>query len=189
MTDGSAAMLGSEDRLWLVRLNQGSKEALRWIYERYKRELFTIAVSLLRDTHLAEDCLQDVFVRLAESAGRISVSSNLKAYLASCVVNRARDQIRRQAKRAGCDVEQLDCPADTPDAGERLVCDEQTKAILDAIAQLPVEQREVFVLHAQAGLTFRAIVAGQDISLRTIHSRYRYAVERLRKLLKTEVRP
>jgi RNA polymerase sigma factor (sigma-70 family) len=188
MAGGSAAMLGSEDRLWLKRLNQGSKDALRWIYQEYRRELFTIAVSLLRDTHLAEDCLQDVFVRLAESAGRINVTSNLKAYLASCVVNRARDQIRRQAKRAGCAIEQLDCPADTPDASERLACDEQVAAILDAIAQLPCEQREAFVLHAQAGLSFRAIAASQNIGLRTIHSRYRYAVGRLRKLLKEGIR-
>ncbi len=177
-------MLGSEDRLLLRQLHRGSRDALRRIYEKYRIDLFTTAVSLLGDRDLAEDCLHDVFVRLAESAGRPQVASNLKAYLASCLINRARDQIRRQAKRVGCPVEELGCCAAGPGVAERLANDEQVAALLNAIGQLPCEQREVFVLHVQAGLAFREIARIQETPLRTAHSRYRYAVEKLRELLR-----
>jgi RNA polymerase sigma factor (sigma-70 family) len=184
MAIGCATMLAFEDRLLLRELNHGSRDALRRVYHKYRRELFTIGIALVGDKDLAEDCLHDVFVRLAESAGRIRIASNLKAYLASCMVNRARDQTRREAKRAHSPVEHLDCCASAPSPPQQLVNDEQAAALLDAIGQLPCEQREVFVLHAQAGLSFRDIAVTQGVPLRTTHSRYRYAIEKLRDLLR-----
>jgi RNA polymerase sigma factor (sigma-70 family) len=184
MTVGWIAMLASEDRILLQQLSGGSKGALHRIYEKYRRDLYTIAVTLLGDASLAEDCLQDAFVRLVESARQIRVRRNLKAYLASCVCNRARDQLRRQRKRAGGAVEDLDCPSAVPGPVQQLVQDEQSAAVLEAIGQLPAEQREVFVLHAQADLSFREIAALQGMPLRTVHSRYRYAIEKLRELLR-----
>jgi len=55
------------------------------------------------------------------------------------------------------------------------------------LQQLPVAQREVFVLHAQARMSFRQIAQRQTVSVRTAHSRYRYAIEKLRSLLSKEV--
>lgn len=177
-------MLASEDRLLLKQLNGGSKDALRRIYAKYKRDLFTIAVSVSGDMDLAEDCLQDVFVRLAESAGHIRVARNLKAYLASCVVNRARDLMRRGVRRVGCSAERLGSSGVVPGPAQQLIGDEQAATLLHALGRLPREQREAFVLHAQAGLAFRDIAALQGISVRTVQSRYRYAIEKLRGLLR-----
>ncbi len=176
-------MLAFEDRLLLRQLNHGSRDALCRVYLKYRRELFTIGVALVGDRDLAEDCLQDVFVRLAESAGRITVASNLKAYLASCMVNRARDQIRRNVRRVSGPVEHLGCHVLASSPPQQLVNDERTTALLNAIGRLPGEQREVFVLHAQAGLSFKDIAMTQDVPLRTAHSRYRYAIRKLRELL------
>ena len=176
-------MLNAEDRILLKQLRRGQKEALRGIYTRYGRELFTIAVSLLGDVDLAEDCLQDVFVRLVESAGHLRIRSNLKAFLATCVVNRARDRIRRSTRQLAYVSGSQDGSDSFPGPAQQLIADEQAVALFEAIGQLPGEQREVFVLHAQAGLTFRQIAKGQGISIRTAHSRYRYAIEKLRRIL------
>ena len=180
-------MLNAQERILLKQLRGGSKDALRQVYARYRRELFTIAVSLLGDLDLAEDCLQDVFVRLAESAGRLRIRSNLKAFLATCVVNRARDCIRRGARQVAYAGQVPDSSAPDPGPVERSMADEQAAALFAAMRQLPGPQREVFVLHAQAGLTFREIARVQGISVRTVHSRYRYAVEKLRRLLRERV--
>lgn len=175
-----------EDRSLIKQLNQGCKPALRRIYEKYREDLFTMAVSLLGDKHLAEDCLQDVFVRLAEAAGRIQVRSNLKAYLVTSIVNRARDRFRRKSRQINCPVEDLHLPDSAPGPGEQLIEGEQASTVLRAIGQLPVEQSEVFVQHAQAQMSFRQIAKHQGISVRTAHSRYRYAIEKLRVLLNRE---
>ncbi len=181
-------MLESEDRTLLRQLNQGDPDALRRIYARYKRDLFTVAVSLLGDIDLAEDCLQDVFVRLAESTGPMRVKRNLKAYLATCVVNRARDRVRRRVKQAAYVSDTVPGSISTRGPAQQLIADEQAATLFEAMGQLPPEQREVFVLHAQADLTFRDIANTQGISVRTAHSRYRYAIERLRRLLDERVK-
>lgn len=54
------------------------------------------------------------------------------------------------------------------------------------LAQLPQEQREAFVLHAQAGMTFRQIGTLQNVSGKTALSRYRYAIDKLQRLLQQE---
>lgn len=176
----------SEDRSLVRQLNRGSKQALRRIYEKYRDDLFTIAVSLVQDAYLAEDCLQDVFVRLAEAAGRIRVRSNLKSYLASAVVNRARDNLRRSSRQLDCPVDEMQLQEKALGPDQSLICGEQTSALLQAIAALPVEQREVFVLRTQGAVSFRHIAKHQEISVRTAHSRYRYAINKLRRLMKTE---
>jgi RNA polymerase sigma-70 factor (ECF subfamily) len=172
-----------DDLRLVVQLNGGSKDALRRIYLRYRQELFTMAVSLVGDSHLAEDCLQDVFVRLAESAGTLSIRTNLKAYLASAVMNRARDCLRRDRREVDCPVDEMDLATHQASPDGELVRSEQVQRLLEAIGRLPIEQREVFVLHVQARITFRQIARMQEVSIRTVHSRYRYAVEKLRQLL------
>jgi RNA polymerase sigma factor (sigma-70 family) len=66
---------------------------------------------------------------------------------------------------------------------EELISNEQMLALLRAIAKLPIEQREVFVLYTQGAMSFRRIAQQQEIPIRTAHSRYRYAVNKLRRLL------
>jgi RNA polymerase sigma factor (sigma-70 family) len=172
-----------EDRSLIRRLNQGSMQALRRIYEKYKEDLFTIAVSLIADKPLAEDCLQDVFVHLAEAAGTINVHNNLKGYLAGAVVNRARDRLRRESRQIDCPVDELQLEELAPRPDEQVISDEQMSALMRAIAKLPIEQKEVFVLHMQGPMSFRQIAGQQRVSIRTAHSRYRYAINKLRVLL------
>jgi RNA polymerase sigma factor (sigma-70 family) len=172
-----------DDLRLVAQLNSGSKEALRALYLRHRQDLYTVAVSLVADPHLAEDCLQDVFVRLAESAGTLSIHTNLKAYLASAVVNRARDCIRRDRRQVDCPVDDLQIAAAQPAPDTELLRSEQARHLLQAMASLPLEQREVFVLRIQGRMTFRQIGRVQAVSVRTVHSRYRYAVGKLRQLL------
>lgn len=172
-----------DDLRLVVQLNGGSKDALRRIYLRYRQELFTMAVSLVGDCHLAEDCLQDVFVRLAESAGTLSIRTNLKAYLASAVVNRARDCLRRDRREVDCPVDEMDLATHQTGPDGEMARSEQAQQLLEAVGRLPLGQREVFVLHVQGRMTFRQIARMQEVSIRTVHSRYRYAIEKLRQII------
>jgi len=138
MAVGCVTMLASEDRILLRQLKHGSKDALRRVYSKYRRELFMIAVALVGDIDLAEDCLREVFVRLAEPSGQVKVVSNLKAYLASCVVNRARDQIRREVMWAGGPAGRIGCRVTGPDPAQQLVNDERAaEAALSNRTQVP----------------------------------------------------
>ncbi len=154
---------------------------MRRIYLKYKDDLLTVARSLVCNTNTAEDCLQDVFVSLA-SDGR-NIRSNLKAYLLSCVVNRARDHLRRRNAQSNC---QVNMPARRPgvmDPPSILARDDRLRAVTRALEQLPLEQREIIVLHLQGDMKFSRIAAMLGMSINTVQSRYRYGMGKLRQLL------
>ena len=173
-----------EDRQLLKALKRGDDTAWRQIYLEYKDDLLTVARSLVCDIETAEDCLQDAFVSLASDKCRIR--SNLKGYLLSCVVNRARGHLRRRHAQSNCQVNMQ-----SRMRTQRVACnpsnvldrEDQTRRVVRALEKLPIEQREVVVLHLQGDLRFRQIAGMLDVSVNTAQSRYRYGMEKLRQLL------
>jgi len=176
-----------EDKLLLWKFKRGSSEALERIYDKYETYLITVATALLNNTYDAEDVLHDFFISFVKSDDKIKLSGNLKAYLATCVANLARNQIkRRQLEPIALD--ENDPIASSILEPDALAIQEEGTAILNqAISQLPYEQREVIVLHMQANLKFTKIAELRSTSVNTIRSQYRYGLEKLRSLLNSEV--
>jgi RNA polymerase sigma factor (sigma-70 family) len=177
----------SEDRRLIKALQRGESAAWRRIYLKYKDDMLSVARSLVTDINTAEDCLQEVFVLLASDGCKIH--SNLKGYLLSCVVNRARDHLRRRDVQSNYQVNQVNRVTqrfDVTDPAEILAKDDRKKCVIRALEKLPLEQREVIILHLQAELKFRRIATMLDVSINTVQSRYRYGMEKLRQLLMTK---
>ena len=166
------------------RLQGGDASALRAIYEAHKDHLLTVATCLLLDRGLAEDALHDAFVGVAGQARTVRVRGSLRAYLAACVANRARDELRRRPRERSPapEVEETVSPAPSP---LEMASDcEEANRLRVALAELPYEQREAVVLHVQAEMTFGEVADQQAVSINTAQSRYRYGIDKLRSLLK-----
>jgi len=176
-----------EDKLLIWKLKCGNRDALRLLYEKYKDNLRTIACSLLHDTHTAEDVLHDVFVMFAENARQVQIRTSLKNYLTTCVINRVHDEFRRRPKRmielnkAGAISSDSSCPIN------RIIADEKSQLLANALAEIPLEQREVIVLHLTGELKFKEIARMQQTSISTVHGRYRYGLKKLSKILDGEL--
>jgi len=177
-----------EDRILIWRFKRGSREALQRIYEKYVVYLVTLATALLNDVSTAEDIVHDVFVSFAQSAERLRLQGNLKAYLATCVVNRVRDRVRSKRQRTSSLDEAQSICSQTDGPELSAVCSEELQQLSRAIARLPYEQREVLMLHVHGGMMFKHIAKSQQVSINTVQSRYRYALEKLRSLLNGEMR-
>ncbi len=169
---------------WLAqRLLRGETDALRQVYHLYKHDLLTVAASILCDLHAAEDCVHDVFAQFAAGVKDVAVDRNLRGYLMRCVANRAKNTIKEQhVRRSHAAREADERPAAESPMG-RLIATEQSVQVFQAMAQLPVEQREVITLHLHAEMTFREIALQLGLSINTVQSRYRYGIEKLRTLL------
>jgi len=176
-----------EDELLKRRFKRGSRDALRRIYEKYLNHLLTLAMGLLNDAGGAEDVVHDVFVSFAESAEDFKLAGNLKSYLTTCVMNRARDRIRANRRRptGPGGTESISSVLDGPDRA--IICSEESQRLNDAIAQLPDEQREVIVLRLKGQMKFRDIANVCGVSVNTIQGRYRYGLSKLRAILNGEV--
>ena len=175
-----------EDKLLVLQCKRGSTKALGRVYEKYRRDLLVLAIALLNDKAAAEDIVHDAFVSFTETLPRFRLTGSLKAFLMTCVANRARNHNKtRRARDAACN-DSLHGHAGDQEPVERLVCNEQLQRLAAALDRLPYEQRETLMLHMHGGLSLRAIARTWGLSANTVMSRYRYAIEKLRSMLNGE---
>ncbi|HOQ03902.1 MAG TPA: sigma-70 family RNA polymerase sigma factor [Anaerohalosphaeraceae bacterium] len=172
-----------DEKILVWQFNRGSTNALCKIYQRYKNELFGLALSLLHDQSSAEDAVHDVFVRFAQTAGRFRLRRSLKGYLCVCTANRARDILRSKARSEVSLDEQAAGPDETVHPEKRLIQTEESRRLQEALEKLPYEQREVILFHLHQELSFREIASVKNVSVNTIQSRYRYGIEKMRTFL------
>jgi len=177
-----------EDRLLIYRFKRGSRSALQRIYEKYRGYLLTLATALLNDVNSAEDVVHDFFVLFAQSAESLKLDGSLKWYLATCVANRARDRIRA-GKRKGVALDHAGSVcSDAKAPVSSAICNEELQLLEGALDQIPYEQREVLVLHCRGQMRFRAIAEMQRTSIKTVQSRYRYGLDKVRVILNGQVK-
>ena len=178
-----------EDMLLIWKFKSGNKEALARIYEKYKCDLLRVAAALLTRTALAEDIVHDVFISFAQAADRLRVTGNLKGYLVTSVVNRARNINYEQVRQAVAQPEQINSLDDDCQRPEQwLITTEEFTRVKNTMAVLLYQQREVITLHLYGEMTFEAIAKSQSLSINTVQSRYRYGLDKLRSLLNGEVK-
>ena len=161
-------------------LAAGDPQAYAALYDRLGGRMFRVAMLLLRDRQEAEDAVQDVFVSLVRSRHRLLGVDDLEAYVFSIVRHMAaRRGLRRTAEQKTIRALAENPPVEPGSDGSEADAD----ALALAVGALPQEQREVIALKVDAGLTFAQIAQVLEISANTAASRYRYAVERLRRTL------
>ncbi len=174
--------------MWLVlKCKAGSTESLRRIWNKYGHDLFVLAVSIVKDVHLAEDILQDVFVSFIENIERFKLTGSLKSYLATCVANRARNCMRDMHKLDAQLGGNPQSAGNETEPSTTVSINEELERLSAALEQLPYEQREVITLHMHMGISLRALARSLDIPANTVKSRYRYGMNKLRSLLNGEV--
>ena len=177
-----------EDRILLWKYKHGSKNAFRAIYEKYAGDMLTLAGNLLDDKVGAEDIVQDVFIKLVESVGTFRLTGSLKSYLATCVANRSRDYIRKRIRQRNAMAKQAaKTHAETKSTVHLAINSEQLQKLSVAITELPYEQREAIALRIHGNMKFQKIAELQNVSTKTVQSRYRYGLDKLRSILDGEV--
>jgi RNA polymerase sigma-70 factor (ECF subfamily) len=150
----------------------------------------------VRDKATAEDLLQEVFLRVVKSAVEWQPSAKVSTWLFTIARNLCTDQARRaefrqtesldQAKAGeeGSGLRRIDRIAANSGDAEKEAMGREVAALVDrAVGELPVEQREVFLMREVMDMSFAEIAAQVGASEPTVKSRMRYALQRLRSRL------
>jgi len=178
-------------------LNRMALEQDQRISEVVKREQSRLRNFIRRrvpDPLDAEDILQDVFYRLVEANRLLMPIEHVTGWLFRVARNRITDLFRKKEPETFSEIEsaeeedeslQLEDLLPSPDAGpEALYARNVLLGELErAVAELPEEQREVFVAHEFDGRSFKELSAATGVSVNTLLSRKRYAVLHLRERL------
>jgi RNA polymerase sigma-70 factor, ECF subfamily len=177
----------------------GNEDAFRELFRRYAPLAKALAFRVVRQSFLAEEIVQEVFLAIWERAGSYREDhGSVRSWLLSMIHHRAVDLVRReeaQRRRAkeqeAAAVEVVDV-SDATDAGQMVVdamdLVDRRRSVRAVLDELPQEQRQVLEAMYYEGKTQAAIARETGVPLGTVKSRTLLAMRRLRRALSTEDR-
>jgi len=158
----------------------GDEEAFDLVWKEYGKMLFGMMLSMLCSYHDAEECLQNVFMKMAKNRSGVTGAKNMSGYIYTIARNETLDFLRKRRR--------IPEPTDPAEfwlvpAEEASRGGEEAVLVSRALAELPEEQRTVIVMKIYQDMTFDDIARAMEISPNTAASRYRYGMEKLKALL------
>lgn len=197
MTDVSPdeAYAGLDDEELMQRLFYRDLSAFRALYDRYGNLAYSAVLRVVRDTQIAEDMVQEIFLRIwRKPDSYVAQRGRFATWLTSVSRNRAVDEVRSRNRRyrhemASPEEQERELPGperDDPALTAELT--DQRRLILAALRELPLEQREVIELAYFGGLTQQEIAERLSQPLGTVKTRIRLGMQKLRVALTPQFR-
>lgn len=182
----------SSDEVLYRRFANGDEKAFEVLLGRYGSRVFGYLVRFFGDRELAGDLTQEVFIRVISAAQDFRGESSFATFIFRITRNLCIDFMRSRGARPDCDAASLNSGSEIkdrivisnlPGGDERTLSDELSSALMAALAALPPEQREVFLMREFEGLRFAEIASLLGVNENTVKSRMHYAVMHLRSAL------
>ena len=168
------------DEAWLSLIADGDMDALQRLYDAVGNQVYGFALSLVRHPQDAEDVLQETFLRIHAYAAQYRPQGKPLAWIFTIARRVALDKLRRQSR-----TQPLSDAAETADLSGVERADHRL-LLHSVLNHLSEEDRQIVILHAAMGLTFREIATVVDRPLNTVLSRYRRAMNRLQSIVKED---
>ena len=195
---GSAGRTEETDEALMTRYQRGDLTAFAALVQRHKTPMFNFVLRQLKAPTIAEDVVQEVFMRVIESAGSFKHEAKFTTWSYTIARNLCIDHQRKASHRRHASLDQRETgpDGDGPALGEQLadlhprasteraaLSNQIQLKVAAAVEALPDEQREVFLLRHVANLPFQEIAHVTGAPENTVKSRMRYALERLQEAL------
>ena len=164
-------------------------QRLEKVYRDERSSLLGFIRSRTGNLEEAEDLLQDVFFQAIRAASVTDPIENVVGWLYTIARNKIIDRYRRKKNTVSLQQEREDVTLEEllADSGINIEKEVIRRAVMDALIEaleeLPAEQRDAFIQQAIDGKTFREISEQSGVPLNTLIARKRYAVQFLRKRL------
>lgn len=182
----------------MLRFQGGDRAAFTLLVRRHKTAIFNFILRQVRAAQVAEDLVQDVFVKIVHNATEFKHEARFTTWAYAIARNVCIDHLRKMSlrKHPSLDQQGSQDDGDGPTLGERIpdkspgatvdraaIGNELGVKITRAVELLPAEQREVFLLRELANIPFKDIAEMTGVPENTVKSRMRYALERLQEAL------
>ncbi len=180
----------SDDNALMLRYRNGDTRAFEILYTRHKGGLYRYLQRICRNREAVNDLFQESWGKLVASRARYEPRAQFTTFLFHIAHNCAVDYFRRAERQhigRTDDVDDLQerLPSADTDRPDTQVSEAQLQAAFkQALAQLPEEQRNVFVLREETGMSLEEIGQVTGVTMETAKSRLRYALTKLRASLK-----
>ncbi len=166
---------------WLELIAEGNENAFRQLFDAYRPRIYTFLLRVTGSADVAEDAVQDIFLKLWKDRTKLVQIENFNAYLHRMAQNHAYSRFRSLAKEALILAELKDNTFSPQHPEHALVFKEVREQILDLVNQLSPQQRSVFLLSREAGLRHEEIARKMGITVLTVKKHMSVALRTLRK--------
>jgi RNA polymerase sigma-70 factor (ECF subfamily) len=165
----------------LAGARDGNLFAFEEIVKRYQRRVYATAIRIVRRHDVADDVVQEAFLRAHQALGRFDLSRPFGPWIcriaANLAVNHVRSPISREQPLPETHAE---TPVASPSPLAGVLDREASEELARALESLSAEQRAVFALRVFEELSYKEIADSLEISIGTVMSRLSRARERLR---------
>ncbi len=166
----------------ILKLSEGDERAFEELYYLTKDSVYGFALTILKNTHDAEDVMHDCYINVYHGAGSYKSNGKPLAWMLTITKNLCLGKLRKSQRRE--DIPQEDWEKFLEEKEDISVED---KLVLRACMEmLTDEEREIVILHAVSGFKHREIASILDIALSTVLSKYNRAVKKLKNQLEKE---
>ena len=168
------------DQELMNEVKNGRVKRLGVLFERHERRLFNFCLRMTGDREASEDLVQEVFMRILKYRHTYRSDSDFTVWTYQMARNACHDHFRRHGRRAevGREPPEMASPAATP--SEEVEASEEIALLHRALAELPVEKREVLVLGRFRELKYEQVAKLLGCSVGAVKVRMHRAVKELR---------
>jgi len=172
-----------DENTMLELLSKGSEYAFTELFSRYRTKVYSVAFRFLRSQAAAEEVVQDVFLKCWLKRETLPGVKNLDAYLKVVTRNLVLNRFRKLANEAAAQEELGRREIMVNDTDHRIQEHQYQAIIQAALGQLSPQQREVYRLAKEEGLSHEAIATRMHISAVTVKSHMARALQSIRRYL------
>lgn len=165
---------------WIERISQGDSQALEELVEAFYPEILRYCQWHAPNPSLAEDAAQETFLKAIRYFDRYVHRGKFKAFLYQIAANTCIDMGR---KKSCTETSFEEVPTELPDPNSPLEQLQSEMAFRELVRQLPEDNRELVILRYGQDLTLREISQVTGLPLRTVQSRLRSALKKLKQQL------
>lgn len=194
---GSISREEVTDEVLMMRFQGGDRAAFAGLVRRHKVAIYNFILRQVRTRSVAEDLVQDVFVKIVQNASDFKHEARFTTWAYTIARNVCIDHLRKMSLRRHPSLDQASGEdGDGPTLGERTadptpgaevdrvaIGAEMSQRMIRAVEALPPDQREVFLLREIGSVPFKDIAQMTGVPENTVKSRMRYALERLQEAL------
>ncbi|MFA5865701.1 MAG: RNA polymerase sigma factor [Phycisphaerae bacterium] len=175
------------DEQLIARFVKGQADAFDEIVNRYYKAIFRFLVRFTGREHLAEDLIQEVFMKVYRSANTFDVTKKFRPWLYSVAANRARDALRSASRngkhlaiQSGGTEDEISLvhlvPGVPSPPDQEMIARETTRKVKVFLMELPEPLREILILSYYDQMPYKEIADTLGIPLGTVKSRLHKAV-------------
>jgi RNA polymerase sigma-70 factor (ECF subfamily) len=176
-----AAVTAADDDLYpYAGIGGDAEAAFDALFRAHHAGMCSVVHQMVRSRPVAEELVQDVFVRIWDRPDRGTSSEVTRAYLYTAARNAALSHLRRERMHATWMARESIASHDAASACDELEYEELATAVQSAIERLPSRTRLVFTMHRQQELTYAEIAEVLGLSVKTVEAQMGRALRLLR---------